>query len=134
MLSCLVLGDSIAVGTAMYKPHCELHAKVGINSLAWTQHYLTNDLGANKVIISLGSNDWNSGVTKHALETLRSNITSESKVIWLIPAIKPAIRTIVENIAHAHGDGMIDLLLVPRCSDHIHPTDAGYKLISHMTS
>ena len=52
VLSCLVLGDSIAVGTAMYKPHCELHAKVGINSLAWTQHYLTNDLGANKLLLA----------------------------------------------------------------------------------
>jgi lysophospholipase L1-like esterase len=133
LLSCLVLGDSIAVGTQIYKPYCEVHAKVGINSYDWNRHWLTQDISADKVIISLGSNDWSANVTRRELEKLRSHITAK-KVIWLIPAIKPVIRSVVESIALANGDGMIDLLSIPRGSDGIHPTATGYREIGRLTN
>lgn len=134
MLTCLILGDSIAVGTSMYKPHCEVHAKVGINSSAWNKRWLTSSISADEIIISLGSNDWSASVTKHELTLLRSHIAPGKRVIWYIPAIKPNIRSVVESVALANGDGLIDLLSIPRGPDGIHPTGTGYRMLSKMTS
>ena len=131
MLECLILGDSIAVGTGWAKPHCEVHAKVGINSSNWNRTWLTN-LSANKVIISLGANDWSPITTSHELTRLREHITAK-RVIWLIPPNNPSIRNVVMSIAKANGDGTIDLLSIPRGPDHIHPTGAGYHMIANMT-
>jgi len=133
MLECLVLGDSIGVGIGMYKHHCEVHAKVSINSVNWNRRWLTQQISANKVIISLGSNDWSGPVTRHELELLRSHVTAGSRVTWIVPAIKPAIRAVVESIARANGDGMIDLLSIPRGPDGVHPTGAGYNMIAKLT-
>jgi len=132
MLECLVLGDSIAVGTSWYKPHCEVHAKVGINSRDWNRRWLTHTMSANKVIISLGSNDWNPNITREEIEKLRGSIKA-NRVIWLIPAIKPTIRQVVKDVAAKHGDGMIDLVNIPRGPDHVHPTRVGYHMIANRT-
>jgi hypothetical protein len=56
MIDCLILGDSIAVGTYSAKPECEVHAQVGINSRNFNKKY-KNDFAAKIVAISLGSND-----------------------------------------------------------------------------
>ena len=132
MIECLILGDSIGVGIGMYKHGCEVHAKVGINSTAWNHRWLVNHISSDLVIISLGSNDWSATVTGHELELLRRHITAR-RVIWIIPAIKPAIRSAVESIAHTNGDGTIDLLSVPRGPDHVHPTGTGYAWIANHT-
>jgi len=57
MLECLILGDSIAVGVAQFRPECVAYAKGGINSRQWVNSYITKNRSANTVIISLGSND-----------------------------------------------------------------------------
>ena len=37
MLECLIVGDSIAVGTAMARPECVSLSKGGINSSQWNR-------------------------------------------------------------------------------------------------
>lgn len=133
MVGCIIDGDSIAVGIGMYKHNCEVHAQVSINSSAWNRKYLVQHISSDLVIISLGSNDWSATVTGHELELLRSHITAR-RVIWIIPAIKPTIRSVVESIAHTNGDGTIDLLSVPRGPDHVHPTGSGYDWIAKHTN
>ena len=129
MVHCIVDGDSIGVGIGMYKHNCEVHAVTGINSLAWNRRFLVQNISADQVIISLGSNDWDAIITRRELVRLRYHITA-GKVTWIIPAIKPAIRAVVESIAHINGDGMIDLLSVPLSPDHVHPTGTGYAMIA----
>ena len=58
MLECLIVGDSIAVGTATARPECVAYAKGGINSYQWLNKNIDKTpLIAKTVIISLGSND-----------------------------------------------------------------------------
>ena len=37
MIDCLIVGDSIAVGTHQFKPECVAYAKGGINSWQWNK-------------------------------------------------------------------------------------------------
>ena len=71
MLECLILGDSIAVGTHQFMPQCAIYAKGGWNTWQWNRDYLKNDLTANVVIISLGSNDHKHVNTEKELLTMR---------------------------------------------------------------
>ena len=56
MIECIILGDSIAVGTQMFYKECELYGKGGINTWQWNKMYpvLQN---ADVAVISLGTND-----------------------------------------------------------------------------
>lgn len=124
MLECLIIGDSIAVGTAQFRPECAVYAKVGINSKDWNNKYGQLDLSAGVVIISLGSNDHKGIHTERELERLRRTIKSK-QVIWIIPAIKPEIQRTVKQIAEWNRDSVI---MIPRLSkDGIHPSIPGYK-------
>jgi len=130
MLDCLILGDSIAVGMHQFKPECAAYAKGGWNSWQWTRDYLKNDLTANTVIISLGSNDHKGVKTRQELETMRAKVNG-SRVFWILPAIKPSIQDIVKEIAAEHGDTVLPITnLQP---DNIHPSWAGYKKIKEQT-
>ena len=44
MLDCLILGDSIAVGTHQFMPECRAYATGGLNSHQWNHRYLGNKL------------------------------------------------------------------------------------------
>ena len=59
MLECLIIGDSIAVGTAQARPECVSYARGGWNSQQWNRDYLAkaSKSPAKTVIISLGAND-----------------------------------------------------------------------------
>jgi len=124
MLDCLILGDSIAVGTHQIATECRALAKGGWNSWQWNRDYLKNDLSANTVIISLGSNDHKGVKTRRELETMRDKVKG-SRVFWILPAIKPNVQDIVREIAAQHGDIVLPInRLQP---DGIHPSWAGYK-------
>jgi lysophospholipase L1-like esterase len=128
MLDCLILGDSIAVGTHQFKQECVAYAKGGINSWQWRKQYLEkdngNDLVAQNVIISLGSNDHRGVKTKEELSRIRIAVRAK-KVFWILPAIKPDIQDIVKEIALGFGDTVLPInRLQP---DGIHPSWAGYK-------
>ena len=130
MLECLILGDSIAVGTAQARPECVAYARVGINSRQWNQDYSSNDLSARTVVISLGSNDYQ-GIDTHAeLLKLRKKIDSK-KVYWIMPAIKPEVQTLVEEVANMYGDWIVTIPSLG--ADGIHPTAKGYKKMGEIT-
>ena len=126
MIDCLILGDSIAVGTHQFKPECVAYAKGGWNTWQWNRDYLQNDLTANTVVISLGSNDHKGVKTRLELEKVRAKVQG-SRVFWILPAIKPDIQEIVKSIAEEHGDTVIPITLLQ--PDGIHPSWAGYKEI-----
>jgi lysophospholipase L1-like esterase len=130
MLDCLILGDSIAVGTHRYRPECVAYAKGGWNTWQWNRDYLKNDLTAQTVIISLGSNDHKGVKTQAELEQLRAKVQA-GRVFWILPAIKPDIQRIVKVVAALHGDTVVPITRLQ--PDGIHPSWAGYKEISEKT-
>ena len=127
MLDCLVLGDSIAVGLHQQMPQCQSFSKGGWNTWQWNRDYLKNNLTANTVIISLGSNDHKGVKTQAELEQLRAKVTA-GRVFWILPAIKPEVQRIVKVIAALHGDTVVPIdRLQP---DGVHPSWAGYKQLA----
>jgi len=130
MLECLILGDSIAVGTAQFRPDCAVYAKSGINSHNWLNKNVGKNLTAKSVIISLGSNDHHGVKTFHELMAIRQ-LTDAGKVYWILPANKKDVREIVEIIAKNFNDVIIHIPEVSK--DGVHPTAKGYKQIAEST-
>jgi lysophospholipase L1-like esterase len=131
MLECLILGDSIAVGTHQFKQECAVHAKGGINSKQWLDKNIQNTpLQAKTVIISLGSNDHKYIKTESELQTIRQ-LTKADRVYWILPAIKPDIQAIVKRVAEQYGDTVLPITRLQ--PDGIHPGWAGYKELAAAT-
>lgn len=130
MLECLILGDSIAVGTHQSRPECVAYARGGINSWQWVNQNITKDLTAKSVIISLGSNDHKGVKTEAELRTIRQ-LTKADNVYWILPAIKPNIQEIVKKIAAEYKDIVIPITRLQ--PDGIHPSWSGYKDIAIKT-
>ena len=131
MLDCLILGDSIAVGTAQVRPECVSYSKGGINSHQW----LNTNVGkspyvAKTVIISLGSNDHKYVKTAAELRAIRQ-LTKADRVYWILPAIKPDIQDIVRTVAAENGDVVLPMTRLQK--DGIHPSWAGYKALADQT-
>jgi len=124
MLDCLILGDSIAVGTAQFRPDCAVYAKGGINSHNWLNKNVGKNLTAKSVIISIGSNDHRGVKTFHELMAIRQ-LTDAGRVYWILPANKPDVTEIVEIIARNFGDTVLPITKLSK--DGVHPTTAGYK-------
>jgi lysophospholipase L1-like esterase len=131
MLDCLIMGDSIAVGTQMFDKQCSMIAKGGINSYQWVNKNIDKaPYQAKTVIISLGSNDHKYVKTESELQTIRQ-LTKADRVYWILPAIKPDIQDIVRKVAAQYGDTVLPInSLQP---DKIHPSWAGYKDIVERT-
>ena len=128
MLECLIVGDSIAVGTQQARPECVVMAKSGINSRDWVNRNATSSpYRARTVIISLGSNDYAGIKTEAELRTVRA-LTQADRVYWILPAIKPTVQDIVRKVAQEYGD---TVLPIPEVSaDGVHPTARGYRLLA----
>jgi lysophospholipase L1-like esterase len=136
MLDCMIIGDSIAVGTAIARPECVSYAKGGWNSWQWNKDYLSKASAhsAQTVIISLGANDHRGVKTEQELRKMREAIKA-SRVFWISPGRerKPIPQDAIERIAREYGDTVL-----PRPKDHmsadgIHPTGRGYKLLGEQT-
>ena len=134
MIDCLIIGDSIAVGAAMYKQECRQLAKGGINSQQWNRKYQYEPLVADSVLISLGSNDHKWVKTKQELVKIRHEVKAK-RVYWVLPEGNlPAggvniedVRRMVLEVADRYGDHVIPILHISK--DGIHPTGKGYKEI-----
>jgi lysophospholipase L1-like esterase len=134
MLECLIIGDSIAVGTHQFYPECMLQGKGGINSWQWNRMYPVVHETARTAIISLGTNDHIGVHTRSELETARKKIQSE-RVFWILPHGNLAasrvpiteIQQIVREIAAEYHDQVIVINGVQ--SDNIHPSWSGYRRI-----
>ena len=136
MLDCLIIGDSIAVGTAMARPECVSYSKGGWNSWQWNKDYLTkaSAQSAQTIIISLGANDHKGVKTEQELRKMRESVKG-NRVFWIDPGKdrKPVPHDAIVRIAQEYGDTVL-----PRPKDHmsadgIHPTGRGYKLLAEST-
>lgn len=136
MLECLILGDSIAVGTHMARPECVAYAKGGWNSWQWNKDYLDKAKAesAKTVIISLGANDHKGVKTERELRKMRESIKGD-RVFWISPGAerKPVAQDAIERIAREYGDTVLPRPEKHMSSDGIHPTGRGYKLLAEQT-
>jgi len=137
MLECLVIGDSIAVGTQQFAKECQLQGKGGINTWQFNKMY-PGSFYAETVIISLGSNDHQYVKTYDQLFEMRQRIGAKN-VFWVLPAgnLKASnvpierIQGFIREIAYANGDTVLPIRgLQP---DGIHPSWSGYKDIVERT-
>lgn len=132
MIDCMIIGDSIAVGTAMYRPECVSYSRGGWNSWQWNRDYINiaSSKSYETVIISLGANDHAGVKTEQELRKMREAIKGK-KVFWIDPGKdrKPVPHDAIVRIAKEYGDTVL-----PRPKDHmsadgIHPTGRGYKIL-----
>ena len=142
MLECLILGDSIAVGTQQFRPECVAYAQSGINSQQWRKKYIESDQGAlpqaRTVIISLGSNDHKNVRTIRELQEIRRKVNSD-RVFWILPhGNNPAsgadiewIQAFVKVVAAENNDIVLPIARVQK--DNIHPTWSGYRELAAAT-
>jgi len=134
VLDCLIVGDSIAVGTKQFMPECQLQGKGGINTWQFNRMY-KGSFYADTVIISLGSNDHKGVKTYDELFEMRQRVGAKN-VFWVLPAGNlPAggvpiekIQSIVKEIASSYGDTVLPITRLQ--PDGIHPSWAGYKDIA----
>lgn len=131
MIDCMILGDSIAVGTHQFKKECVAVAKGGINSWQYNRDYVSprkQDFGAELVIISLGSNDHKGVKTYNELYKLRERVKAQ-RVYWVLPNPKlfPRQAEDVKLISVSFGD----FVITPQHyqQDQVHPSWNGYKQI-----
>lgn len=138
MLECLIVGDSIAVGTQQFRPECVLVGKGGINTWQFNKNYAQRIEPANTVIISLGSNDHSGVHTFKELMAMRQRVEGK-RVFWILPAgnLKAGgvdiknIQDMVNIIAKNYGDTVLPITRLQ--PDGIHPSWAGYKDIAAKT-
>ena len=123
VLQCDIVGDSIALGTGYWLPHCRTDATIGISSPAYAAAHVYR-VRLDLVVVSLGSNDGREH-TIDALEAVRSRI--DARVIWLLPAV--GARAAVQAVARRHGDQILDVR--PWVGqDGVHPTPDGYRTLA----
>ena len=128
MIDCLILGDSIALGTHQFKTQCYSYVKSGINSSQFNTTYVNkrkNDFGSEVVIVSLGSNDAYVK-TYNELYKLRERIKAQ-RVYWILPNpdVFPKQAEDVKLISVSFGDTVISTKRYSQ--DKVHPTTDGYK-------
>jgi lysophospholipase L1-like esterase len=135
MIDCIVLGDSIAVGTHQQRHECVSYAKGGINTWQWNKNYADKSLTSRNVIISLGTNDHKGVNTFRELMKMRQRVDA-ARVYWIMPPCndkfcKQDINEVVEIIARNYGDTIIGTNRVQ--TDGIHPSTVGYKELAEKT-
>ncbi len=135
MIDCIVLGDSIAVGTHLQRYECVSYSKGGINTWQWNKTFGDNALKAGTVIISLGTNDHKGVKTEQELLAMRDKVKA-SKVFWIMPPCndkfcKQNVNDIVKKIAEANGDTIIGTKRVQ--ADGVHPSLSGYRELATQT-
>ena len=132
MTDCMVIGDSIAVGVAMYRPDCISYSRGGWNSWQWNRDYLGIASGktVRTIIISLGANDHSGVKSETELRKMRVALQA-TRVYWISPgARKPVQLATIERIAAEYGDIVLPRPEAQMSSDGIHPTGAGYKTLA----
>lgn len=122
MFFCLILGDSIGVGTARavnerYAAHCDVQAAERATAkqvLSWPKP--RKEYGS--CVFSIGSNDPAAPALARTLSRIRGSICFR-RVIWLLPYARPQA-SIVSAVAARYGDETLDLARFPS-RDQIHP-------------
>ena len=114
--ACAVVGDSIAAQLRGFFRECRVDAKIGIGTTAVTSR-VPRDVSL--IVVSAGSNDYQTPGLLGRLQTLRSRAGS-ARVIWIRPAPQSAAAA-VDKIAQAHGDAVVPFTVSPTDHEHLHP-------------
>jgi lysophospholipase L1-like esterase len=139
MFECLIMGDSIAVGTQHFRKECVAYATGGLNSHQWlNKNIQRSPFVAKTVIISLGTNDHKYVKTEEELRTIRQ-LTQADRVYWILPAnnLKASevpiqeIQRVVKKVASEYNDIVLPIPVLQK--DGIHPSHAGYSEIAYET-
>ena len=130
MPACLILGDSLAAGVAMARPDCKADTKVGISSAAYVGGHLiaaTTDVA----LLSLGVNDHEATLAsaEHLIQ-LREGLTAR-RIYWVLPARPEMIREMIEQIARAYGDRLIETK-GSTGPDGLHLTSSAYRAVARV--
>lgn len=119
---CLVLGDSIAVGTqqALIVQHlvCERQARVGISSSKINEYPVIDKAGV--VIISAGSNDDPKQDNSSMYELIRQKYVGK-RVIWILPRNRTIAHQVMK-VVQKYKDSFVDGLAY-KSLDNTHPTN-----------
>lgn len=110
-MTCLVAGDSIALGLSGFIPGCEVNAKTGLPS----GDIVDRVKAADVVVLSAGSNDPHNPRLVENLKAMRAK--ARGRVIWIVPVNHTAAAA-VNRIAMANHDKAIPF--VPG-ADRVHP-------------
>lgn len=132
MIDCIVVGDSIALGTHKFRSECVVYAKKGISSGDWDKTYGRKNIKANTVIISLGVNDHFKYNTYEKLVEIRKKIKGK-KVYWIEPNRQSynLVALLVHQVASKFNDEVIKTDKYE--PDRVHPTYKGYKELAEKT-
>lgn len=123
MTGCVVLGDSIALGIAMFANFmapggCDHRARVGASTVEIARMAPARRTAV--AFVSAGSNDVGNPRLKDQLIQLRSRIQAD-RIVWLYPRA-PYSAWAVYRVALANRDQAISLARLSS-SDGIHPRD-----------
>lgn len=126
MFECLILGDSIGVGTAQainvrYARQCEVQAVERATAeqiLGWRRP--PKSFGT--AIFAMGSNDAAGAALARKLLSIRASVRTR-RVIWLLPYARQQAY-VVSSVAATFGDETLDLARFPS-RDHMHPARYG---------
>lgn len=111
--SCLILGDSIAVGLSWVIKGCTVVAKVGMSSAWILAHAYSGNF--DTVYISSGSNDpYNPALESNLIQTRQRY--KNSRIIWIAPVNQNAHKKIY--LAAQPNDVIVSFTPGP---DHVHP-------------
>ena len=129
-MSCVFIGDSLAVGTAHQRTECVNQAVGGLTTRQTIAQIQQIPVGSDQVIVSVGSNDlFAKGTTPdqriRLYDSLRSGITAPS-VVWILPNIHQQNRDAILAVARRHGDCVLDSRPLVS-ADGVHPGPAGYR-------
>jgi hypothetical protein len=113
-MTCLIVGDSIAVGLASALKGCIVAAKVGMGS-GWIAAHTPGTI-VDVAFISSGSNDPTNPNLSANLESTRMRLTA-GRIVWIKP-VNPHARGVVTAVAAAHGDKAVAFM---PGRDNVHP-------------
>ena len=132
-LPCAYVGDSIALGAGAFQPKkatnkCPIFARNGITARRWLALYSTG-VNADKVLLSMGSNDYGANVTREIM-AMRQSINAR-EVIWIAPGPQfAANRASVVQVANTFGDKVYERPNDEIGADNVHFTGRGYSRIA----
>lgn len=133
--NCLILGDSIAVGTAQ-QARCMVAARNGISTKQWVRQFSATvepiASAFEVVLISLGSNDGKlpDPMTYQYLTRARKSVAHAKRVVWLAPGPQFPARAQVQAVAMTHGDVVYERPVEQLQADGVHFSKAGYQRIA----
>ncbi len=137
--NCLILGDSIAVGTAQ-QARCVVAALNGISTKQWVRQFSAKvepmASAFEVVLISLGSNDGKlpDPMTYQYLARARDSVAHAKRVVWIAPGPQFPARVQVQAVAMKHGDVVYERPVEQLHADSVHFSKVGYQRIASLVS